>query len=447
MIRDLTQGSVTKQLLTFSVPFILANLLQTLYGIVDMVIVGQFVGSVGLSAVSIGGDLLTVLTMLCMGFSTAGQIMISQYVGSGDRASISKTIGTMFSLILGAAIVISVVCFALSTPLLQVMSTPEEAWDEAMRYSTTCYVGLFFIFGYNIVSAILRGMGDGKRPLVFVGIAALTNLVLDLVFVAGLGLAAFGAALATVMAQGVSFLISIVYLYRHRDSFGFDFRPHSFAVRKAQAIPLCKLGFPMALQYGAIMISCMFVNARINAYGLTISAVNGVGSKLRSLSSLVVQSVGTASSTMCGQNLGARKHDRVSRIVHTSLLVNVVYIVVLCTLLLLFPTQVFRLFTSDAEVLAWAPDYMPVMVVTFVGSALMTPYNSLINGLGYASLSMVIGLLDGVVARISLSILLGSAFGVMGYWYGNAVAGFVTVILAAAYYYSGRWKTRKLLVE
>lgn len=447
MIRDLTHGSVAKQLIMFSIPFVLSNLLQTLYSLVDMVVIGQFVGSAGLSAVSIGGDVLTLLTMLCMGFATAGQIMISQYVGSGDRDSISRTIGTMVTLILSAAVVIAVIFCCFSSLVLRLLETPAESWDQAMAYSVTCYVGLVFVFGYNTVSAILRGMGDGKRPLIFVAVAAFMNLVLDLVFVAGLGLGAFGAALATVMSQAVSFIISVIYLYRRRESFGFDFRLRSFAVHKAQAIPLCKLGFPMALQYGAIMVSVIFVNARINSYGVVISAVNGVGSKLRSLSTLVVQSVGTAASTMIGQTLGARKYDRVTKIVHISLAVNIAYIAVLSVLLLCFPTEVFRLFTSDSDVLSWAGRYMPVMVVTFVGSALMTPYNSLINGLGYASLSMVIGLLDGVVARIALSLALGAAYGIMGYWYGNAIAGFVTVILAAAYYYSGRWRTRKLLVD
>ncbi len=447
MIRDLTQGSVSRQLLVFSLPFVLANLLQTLYSLVDMVVVGQYVGSAGLSAVSIGGDLLTMLTMLCMGFSTAGQIMISQYVGSGERESISRTIGTMFTLILSSAVVIALACGCFSQTLLSLLNTPEEAWDQAQAYSFTCYVGLIFVFGYNMVSAVLRGMGDGNRPLVFVAIAACMNLILDLVFVAGLSMGAFGAALATVLSQATSFIVSIVYLYIRRESFGFDFRPASFMVRKEQAIPLIKLGLPMALQYGAIMISVVFVNALINQYGVVVSAVNGVGSKLRSLSTLVVQSVGTAASTMCGQNLGARKHDRVVSVVRINLTVNVIYIGLLSVILLVFPEQIFRLFTSDEAVLGWASSYMPVLVVTFVGSALMSPYNAVINGLGYASLSMVIGLLDSVVARIALSLSLGAAYGIMGYWYGNALAGFVTVILAAAYYYSGRWRTRKLLVD
>jgi len=429
------------------VPFVLSNLLQTIYNLVDMVVIGQFVGATGLSAVSVGADLLQLMTMFCAGFVTAGQVIISQYVGSGDRESISKTVGNMFTLILSAAVVLSVICCALVEPILGLVNTPAEAWGQAKSYSVTCFVGLVFVFGYNIVSAILRGMGDGNRPLLFIAIASVVNLILDLVFVAGFRLEAFGAALATILAQGISFVVSLIYLYRRREAFGFDFRPGSFRIQKEQALKLCKMGFPLAIQYGAIMLSVIFVNAYINAYGVAVSATNGVGNKLRNLANIVLMSISTAAATMCGQNLGARKHDRVRRIVRTSLTINIGYTMLLAVVLLAFPEQIFRLFTSDEEVLSWAARYMPVAIVSFAASALMMPFNAVINGLGYASLSLVIGLLDSVVARIALALALGGRFGVLGYWYGNALAGFVTVILAMAYYFSGRWKTRKLLVD
>ena len=447
MIRDLTQGSVTRELILFSVPFILSNLLQTIYNIVDMVVIGQFVGAAGLSAVSVGTDLLHLMTMFCAGFATAGQIIISQYVGSGDRESISRTVGSMFTLILSAAVVLSVICCIFADPILRAVNTPAEAWDQAKSYSITCFVGLVFVFGYNIVSAILRGMGDGNRPLLFIAIASIVNLVLDLLFVAVFHLQAFGAALATILAQGISFAVSLVYLYRRREAFGFDFRPSSFRVQKEQALKLCRMGFPLAIQYAAIMISVIFVNAFINSYGVAVSATNGVGNKLRNLANIVMMSISTAAATMCGQNLGAKKFDRVKRIVWVSFAINVGYTMILRTVLLLFPEQIFRLFTSDGDVLAWAARYMPVAVVAFFASAMMMPFNAVINGLGYASLSLIIGLLDSVVARIALALILGGRFGILGYWYGNSLAGFVTVILAMAYFFSGRWKTRKLLVE
>lgn len=449
MINDLTQGHVTKKLLAFSAPFMLSNVLQTVYSLVDMVVVGQYVGSGGLSGVSIGSELLSLFTFIAMGFSTAGQVMIAQFIGRNDRKSISSTIGTMFTFIQIMSIIATVICLPLKDVFLSWLNTPQEALSEARDYVTVCFAGMFFIFGYNTVSAILRGMGDSKRPLLFIAIAAVTNLVLDLLFVAVFDMASFGAALATVIGQALSFVISLVYLYRRRVAFGFDFRLKSFRIDRTKLTPLVKLGLPMALQHAAISISMLFVNSYVNSYGVTASAVTGIGTKLRSLMSIVSQSVSTAGSTMMGQNLGAGEHDRVKKIVHVSHAVCLIAAAALSAVLLLFPEQIFSVFNQDPEVLGMAAQYMPVEAIAFFSFALMCPFNALINGLGYSTLSFVIGLLDGVVARIGISLLLGIVlgWGITGFWYGNAVAGYVTVIIGGIYYYSNRWKTRKLLVD
>ena len=449
MINDLTQGNVTKQLLKFSAPFMLSNVLQTLYSLVDMVVIGQYVGSVGLSAVSIGSELLMMFTFIAIGFSTAGQVMIAQFIGRNERKAISSTIGTMFSVIQLLSLIVTAVCLPLRDTFLNLLNTPPEAFDQARDYITVCFSGMFFIFGYNTVSAILRGMGDSKRPFVFIAIAAVINLVLDLVFVAGFGMGAFGAALATVIGQTASFIISLVYLYHRRDAFGFDFRPSSFKIDKTKFIPLIKLGLPMSLQHAAISISMLFVNSNINAYGVVASAVTGVGGKLQSLMSIVSQSICTAGATMMGQNLGAGKYDRVKKIVHISHAICLAFAALLSVVMILFPEQIFSIFNTDPEVLAMSHQYVYVEAVAIFGFALMCPYNALINGLGYSSLSFVIGLMDGVIARIGLSLLFGKVFGwgITGYWYGNAIAGYVTVLLGGIYYYSNKWKTRKLLIE
>lgn len=449
MINDLTQGNVAQQLIRFSLPFMLSNVLQTVYSLVDMVVIGQYVGSVGLSAVSIGSELMMLLTFMSMGFATAGQVMISQFVGRDDRKAISSTIGTMFTLILGFGVALTIICLPLRDVLLHLMNTPEEAFDHARSYTTVCYSGLVFIFGYNTVSAILRGMGDSKRPFVFIAIAAVTNLVLDLVFVAGMDLGAFGAALATVIGQTLSFVISIVYLYIKRDSFGFDFHPSSFKVDKAKVGPLVKLGVPMVLQSAAVSISMLYVNANVNAYGVTPSAVSGIGGKLVGVMSIVSSAICSAGASMMGQNFGAGKYDRVKKIIHISHAICLSFAVVLSAVVLIFPEQVFGLFNRDADVLAMSHLYAPVSAVGFISFALMSPFNGLINGLGYSTLSFAIGLLDAVVGRVGLSILLGSilGFGIQGFWYGSALAGYVTAIIGGAYYFSGRWRTRKLLID
>lgn len=195
IVRDLTQGSVTKLLLVFAFPLLCSNLLQTFYNMVDMVVIGQFVGKNGLSAVSIGGDVLHFLTFLVMGFSNAGQVILSQYIGAGQHDRVKGTIGTMFTVTFLMAILLSVFCSIFLDDFLRLMNTPQECFELTRDYSFVCILGLVFIYGYNLVSAILRGMGDSKHPLMFIAVATIVNLVLDLVFVAGFGLGPKGAAL------------------------------------------------------------------------------------------------------------------------------------------------------------------------------------------------------------------------------------------------------------
>ncbi len=448
MIRDLTTGSVAKKLLWFAIPFMLSNLLQTIYNLVDMVVVGQFVGSHGLSAVSIGGEALNLVTFIGMGFTSAGQIMISQYVGRQDHAAVRRTIGTMFTGILASSLVVTAGFLLFARQLLDALNTPAEAYAQALDYSVVCFAGTFFIFGYNIVSAILRGMGDSKRPFYFIALAAVTNLVLDLVFVAGLGMEAMGAALATVIGQALSFLCSLVYLYRRRESFGFDFKLRSFRPDGEAAKLLLRLGFPMCLQFCAISISQMFVNSYINAYGVVASAVTGVGNKLGQIASVVTTSLNTAGSAMAGQNFGAGKPERVSRIMGVIAIVGCAFCAVLSVVIVAAPEAVFSLFNTDPDVLAMAREYVPIAVLIFFGFAARSPFIALINGQGFAALSLVMGLIDGMVARVGLALLLGITFdmGIMGFWLGNAIAGYSPLLIGGVYYFSGLWKRHKLLI-
>lgn len=449
MTRDLTTGSVPKKLMVFAYPFMLSNLLQVIYNVVDMIVIGQVVGSEGLSAVSIGGDLLAFCTMICIGFSSAGQIMISQFTGKGDREAVKSIIGTMFTSILAFSLVLSVVTIFMADTFLGWMKTPAEAYAQARDYAIVCFSGLFFVYGYNVVSAILRGMGDSMRPFIFIAIAAVINFLLDLLFISVMGMEAFGAALATIIGQAFSFIASIIYLYKKREAFGFDFKLKSFALRWDKLKPMIKLGFPLALQFAAISISMLFVNSYINSYGLIASAVTGIGNKLRNVMSIFTRSIATAGSSMVGQNMGAGKPDRVKQMVRTASIICLSAGILVSGIFLLFPKQIFSLFDRNPEVLAWAPRYMWTLALTFMSFSVMSPFNAVINGIGFAGLSLVIALVDGVVSRIGLSLLLGITFnmGIEGFWYGSALASFMTGIIGGIYYFSGKWKTRKLIIH
>ena len=444
LIRDLTQGSVTRLLLIFAFPLLCSNLLQTVYNMVDMIVIGRFVGREGLSAVSIGGDVLHFLTFLVMGFSNAGQVILSQYIGAGNRDRIRGTIGTMFTVTFLCAVGLTIVCYFGLDAFLTAMNTPEECFDYARQYGLTCVLGLVFIYGYNLVSAILRGMGDSKHPFIFIAVATVVNLVLDLVFVALLGMGPFGAALATVIGQAVSFLWALFYLYRHKDAFGFDFKPASFKPDPEVLPKLIKLGLPMILQSAAINFSMLFVNSYINGYGVVASAVTGVGNKLGSITAVVTNALSTAGSSMVGQNIGAGKYHRVPKIIGVSMVVDLAFAALLSFLTICFPRTIFGLFNDDPQVLDMAMTYIPVAVLLYVGFAMRSPFFALINGSGNAKLNLIVGLLDGVICRVGLAMLMGIAMGmgIMGFWLGNAFAGYMPFLIGGVYFLTGKWKKR-----
>ena len=449
IIRDLTSGQVSKALIAFAFPMTLANLLQTVYGLVNMVIVGQFVGREGLSAVAIATGILTLFTLTALGLCNAGQVIISQYVGAGDTGAVKRTIGTMFTLVMLTSIGFTVIALLCANAFLDMMNTPPEAYESALAYCRTSFYALFFMFGYNLVSAVLRGMGDSRHPLIFIGIASVANLLLDLLFIGAFSLGTFGAALATSISQGMSFIISLVFLYKRREAFNFDFKLRSFKVDRDILKKVLKLGIPVCQQNAAISFSVLFVNSFVNVYGVVASAVSGIGEKLGTTTQVVTGSISQAGSSMIGQSLGAGKTERVPKVIGIAMLIDLAFAALLTLLTVLIPRQIFSLFNGDPEVLTMAMRYIPCAVITYIGFALRSPFFALINGVGNGKLNLAVGLLDGVLCRIGLAILLGVTFGmgIEGFWYGSAFAGYVPVFIGGAYFLSSRWKTSKIIIS
>ena len=442
MTRDLTRGPVRSVLLRFTLPLFISNALQAVYNLVDMIIVGNYIGKAGMSAVSIGGDILHLLTFVAMGFSSAGQVIIAQAVGARQQDAVRKTIGTMFSFLLGFSVFMAVICYALRFSILGWLNTPAAAYAYTMDYTVTCIYGLVFIYGYNIVSAILRGMGDSKRPFLFIAIAALLNIVLDIVFVKYCGMAVFGAALATVIGQGVSFLVSVIYLYLRRQNFGFDFRPSSFRIDAKQFRKLLALGIPMAIQSAAVNLSKIVLTSWINMYDVTYSALAGVFNKLNIMCGVISQSFTTAGSSMVGQNLGARQFDRVKQTLLTILTISMCISGLFTIIMLVCPDVVYSMFTSDMDVLELASVLTLPVILNFYGSATRSVAFSLINGSGRSRLNLAVAMIDGVIARIGLAALLGFSLGLncLGFWLGDALAGFMPMVIGLVFWLSGKWK-------
>ncbi len=441
LIKDYTSGPVARQLLSFAWPFMLSNLLQTAYNLADMVVVGQFVGPAGLSAVGVGADLIHLYTFVCMGFCNAGQVLISQYVGLKDRENVSRIVGVMFTFILGLSLAITAAGLACADLAMRWLNVPAEALAYCRQYTVCCTAGLFFLVGYVMVAAILRGMGESKRPMVFIAVASVLNVGLDLLFVSA-GMGPFGAALATVIAQGVSFVMCVGYLWRRRDRLGFEFHTRYLRPDRNNLMKLLKLGIPMCIQSCAISVSQLFVSSRINAFGVTVSAVNSVGAKLSTVASIICLALSQSGATMVGQNFAARKFDRVSKALITAVAVGAAFASVLSAVMVLWPERVFALFDDDPAVLAMSRGYVLIAVLNFFGYALRGPSTALCNGMGFPVMNFILGILDGVVMRIGLCVLLAETFhmGVMGYWLGGALAGYAFFLVMFPYYLSGRWK-------
>ncbi len=444
-IRDFTGGNITRQLVSFAWPLFLSNLLQVVYNMADMIIVGRVLGKAGTSAVAIGGDVSMLLTFIAMGFSGAGQVLVARYIGGGRRDKLSRFIGTMFGFLMSCALAISALGLVFQSSILRLMNTPEASYAGAESYSRICMIGLVFIYGYNIVSAILRGMGDSKHPFIFIGIAAVINICLDLLFVAFLGFGAGGAALATVISQGVSFVACALFLTRNKESFGLDVKPEWFLRWDGEMLSsLLKLGTPMAIKSASVMFSKLFVNSWINSYGVEVSAFAGIANKVNNISNLISNAMNTAGSTMVGQNIAAGEYGRVNRILARLMAITLSIAALISVLIAAFPMQIFGIFTEDPSVLAIAPRYVPIAITVFFASALRSAMNALINGSGKYKVNFATAILDGIVMRIGLALLFGVALDMKhyGFWLGDALAGFTPFLIGTVFYFTGLWKNK-----
>ncbi len=447
--RDFTSGSIARALILLALPFMASNALQVFYSTIDMVIVGRYVGEAGVSAVSQSSQILNFATMLMLGFSSAGQVLISQALGAGKRREMNDTIGTLFVVIAALALFFTGAVILLRDPIMRLMKIPAEARDMAEEYLVICGAGLVFTAGYNLVSALLRAMGDAKRPLLFIAIASVTNLILDILFTGLLGWGVAGAAWATIIGQAVSFLFSLFYLFRRRAAFGFDFRRESFRPRGHLLKMIFSLGTPMAIQSGAINISMLYVNSMVNAIGVTASATFGVGCRIDDIINKISQGVQLAALPMISQNIAVKDHARAKRIVYGAWIFSLALTVFFMTMYLLLGEELFRLFSDKPDGYALASVFIRGILPMFPALAVMRGSSAFIQAIGNAKLSMVLALLDGVVLRIGLSYLFGVVLelGFYGFVLGYGLAAYGCAIPGLIYFLLGKWKNRKTLAD
>lgn len=447
--RNLTEGPILKTLIAFALPIILTNVLQQAYSMADLMIIGKFVGDNGTVGVSVGGELSDFLTPAAMAFASAGQIYIAQLVGAGDKDRTKKAIGTVLSFMFLLSVLVAAVSIIFCNPILRLLNCPEEAWSQAKAYMIITALGLPLIFSYNSVCSILRAMGEAKRPLLFVTIAAIVNIFVDLLLVVVIPLEAAGTAIATVLSQFGALTAAVVCLYKNRDKFGIEFNRAFFVIDKDAFVIVLKLGVPQLARVFLVRFSMLWVNANVNSYGMTVSATNAIGNKFLKFTEVFIQGVDGATGAMIGQNLGAKKHDRAKQIVWRALGCTMVCGALIIAMCLFIPRVIFGIFSNEAEVIKLGVTYLSIMCIHVFSTAFIGPFQGMVTGCGFVEMGFAIGVLDGVICKIGFGVLFahGLGLGAIGFFLGTACSRILPALLCFGYFLSGRWRARKLLAE
>lgn len=446
MQRDLTVGSVPKGLLSFAAPLFLANLLQSFYSIVDMAVVGRFVGSAGLAAVSSAAMLSFIIQSACTGVTTGGTVLIAQYKGARDLCGQGETTGALFSVSALSALLVTGAGLLVYRPVFAFMNLPAEALPHALGYMKIICLGTVSVFGYNAVCSVLRGLGDSRSPLFFVAVASAVNIALDLLLVGPLGLGTEGAAIATVASQGVSFLTA-VWLLRRR-GFPLDFSPRYLRTAPKTCRAILRIGFPAAVQMTVLNLSYLLITGMLNGYGVAVAAAAGVGLKINSFAAMPCWAVGQAVTTMAGQNLGAGNSARAERTAKSGLLLALLATSVSILVVQLFTAEIIGLFNTDPEVVREGVFYLRICCsLNSLVYAVMYTFDSFAIGAGNSLFAMLNALLHSVVMRLTLSWLLSVPLGLgfAGLCWGECLSPLLSGLLGTAYFRSRRWEKRRAL--
>lgn len=437
--RNLSEGNVAKQLIFFAVPFILSNLIQSLYNVADMIIVGQFSGTVSMSGVNIGGQITFIITNLVIGLAAGATVLIAQYLGAGQQKELEETIGTLFTVLILAAVLFSALMIVLRVPILRLIQTPAESFDEANRYLTITMAGTIFIFGYNALSAVMRGMGDSKRPLYFVGVACAVNVGLDLLMVKQWGMGASGAALATVISQAASMILCILYL--KVNDFVFSFRLSAFGFHKERLKMLLKIGIPTSVQSFASSLSFLFLTTMVNGLGVTASAAVGAVGKFNGFAILPAVAISNSVAAMSAQNIGAGKLDRAKKTFFIGLALSFSFSTIIFTLSRIFPEEILSIFADDADLVAAGKVYLTYFGLDYLVVPFFFNLNGLFNGSGHTTFSLINGSMAAILVRIPACYFFGAicGFGLGGYGLGAPCASLAASLVGFGYFFSGQW--------
>ncbi len=409
MEKNLTTGSVLKTVIYFSLPYLLSYFLQTLYGMADLFIIGQFNGVESTTAVSVGSQVMHMITVMIVGLAMGTTVMIGQAVGAKKKAEASRAIGNTIILFMIIAVVLAVCLLLLVRPIVSVMSVPEEAVQGTISYLTVCFIGIPFITAYNIISSIFRGLGDSRSPMYFVAVACVLNIALDYLFIGSMGLGSVGAALGTTLSQTCSVVVALIVI-RIRKT-GISLKREDFKLRKSTLSGLLRVGVPVAVQDGLIQVAFLVITVIANQRGLNDAAAVGIVEKLICILFLVPSSMLSTVSALSAQNIGANRYDRAHQTLRYAIMIAVGWGILVCIVMQISAETFVGLFTSDGEeVVRLGSQYLRGYVFDCIFAGIHFSFSGYFCGCGKSGISFLHNFLAIICARIPLVYLASKMF-------------------------------------
>lgn len=408
MEKNLTGGSVFKNIVYFSLPYLLSYFLQTLYGMADLFIIGQFEKSVAeTTAVSIGSQVMHMLTVMIVGLAMGTTVCIGQAVGSGNKRRAAQDIGNTATLFMLVSAALTALLLLLVRPIISLVSAPQEAVSDTVKYLTICFIGIPFITAYNVLSSVFRGMGDSKSPMYFIAFACAANIGLDYLFIGALKMGPAGAALGTTLSQAISVLISFGVIAKRKL---IRIEKNDFKPKKSVMEKILKIGVPVALQDGFIQVAFVFVTIIANRRGLTDSAAVGIVEKIIGFLFLVPSSLLSTVSAIGAQNIGAGKRDRAKLTLKYSCIISMCYGAVIALLVQFFAESLVSLFVNDAAVAASGGEYLRGYVWDAFLAGIQFSFSGYFCACGKSQLSFLHNFISMLTVRIPGAYLMSKLF-------------------------------------
>ena len=420
MQNDLTTGSVFRNVVSFSLPYLLSYFLQTLYGMADLFIIGQFEGVASTTAVSIGSQVMHMLTVMLVGLAMGATVSIAQAAGGGDKKRTASAIGNTVTLFMLLSLALTALLLALRGGIVSIMSTPEEAAQGTLAYLTVCFIGIPFITAYNIISSVFRGMGDSKTPMYFIAVACVVNIALDHLFMGAMHLGPTGAALGTTLSQAVSVTVALVSI---RKKHSITLERSDLKPSRAEMSKLLSIGVPVAMQDGLIQVAFIIITIIANRRGLNDAAAVGIVEKIMSFLFLVPSSMLSAVSALGAQNIGANKPERAIKTLRYAIIITVSFGLVVAMSTQFVADQIVALFTDDAKAIRLGGQYFRGYIWDCMFAGIHFSFSGYFCAIGKSGISFLHNILAVTLVRVPGAYLTSKLFPATLFPMGLATAG------------------------